>query len=55
MERSESFVAGVIVLVTLALAAGVAALMRESSRRELLTTTIRRSEPRHPRRELLAQ
>ncbi len=55
MARTGSMVAGLILLGALTVAAVIAAVLRDSSWRGLLTTTIRRSERGHPRWELLAQ
>lgn len=55
MARTESLVAGLVLLTALTAAAVVAALIREPARREPLVTLLRRSERGHPRWELLAQ
>lgn len=54
MGRTVSLIAGVSVIVALAIGAIVAALLRVPSWRGLLTAT-RRQDRAHPRWELLAQ
>ncbi|MCO5175583.1 MAG: hypothetical protein M9890_01215 [Thermomicrobiales bacterium] len=55
MGRTVSLIAGVSVIVALAIGAIVAALLRVPSWRGLLNTATRRQDRAHPRWELLAQ
>ncbi|MCC6935034.1 MAG: hypothetical protein IT333_00850 [Thermomicrobiales bacterium] len=55
MGRTVSLIAGVSVVVALAIGAIIAALLRVPSWRGLLTTAMRRTDRQHPRWELLAQ